>query len=69
MLSVRETDIFLLLELLIGRSAKLLLIDFLIDLQKNLETEKKRTDKLKEDLSKTEEDLANLKKVNCFHFS
>ena len=34
------------------------------ELQKTLETEKKRTEKLKGDLAKTEEDLAGLRKVS-----
>ncbi len=36
---------------------------FISDLQKTLETEKKRTDKLKGDLTSTEEELAQIKKV------
>lgn len=36
---------------------------FISDLQKTLESEKKRTDKLKADLATTEEELAESKKV------
>ncbi len=37
------------------------------DVQKTLDSEKKRTEKLKADLTKTEEELTEMKKArNCF---
>ena len=40
---------------------------FLTDLQKNLEMEKRKFEKVKETLTKTEEELKDLKKVCVFY--